>query len=794
MKKLFILLALGFIFSLKGQNELLCGSENSSQPVNLARGNSQGIVFNNPPECIVVRLFFHFVRQDNGQFATGDPNITLIQNYIDQQIGFLHNTFSWRIKFESIGYDFIDNSNFNVNALDDPNYVAGELMDQYSSNNHAIDVFLVSNVKFINSDGIISITGGIAKDIPSKACVVPYSEMHVRPSLLRHELGHCLGLFHTHHGHPSSGGGTPEVATQCEITGDFVCDTPIDKYLFNLITYENYVDSYCQYIGPQNPAPLTNNIMSSFIGLDRKQSCPKNVTTGQIDKIFEPINLQYLNDVYYENSQLDLAIKDNADDYFAEPNWTTSDYDNSPDIWVRNHNGGNPNLHQEPIFNHPVWGDPDVKVRVYNNGCAPNTGTETLTVYWAAPSTWQGWPDNWTGIGNPDEKGTIGTVSVPVIQPGQSAVVTIPWDSDDMPTLPPVTSINTCVLAKIDGGINDPLHSEPHDIWIYSNHVALRNLTYISYASAFPDINPEDYEYSGDYGLIKGFVIENIQPFNDLFDFDITTDPLLLQEAEFYYEVPSALYNHVLNGSPISGISAHKTINNALLITNPQVTIEGFTLNANQRLKVKPGINFLRSEVTHDNFTFKFSQKKHGESKILGSEHYIVQRTERAMFQANSGSDVRVLKGQSVNLLAEDIGENAEYNWFDCDGNLLYSGQDITLTPEESRALQLEVITTSDQYKDYDQKNIVVTDGLICNISPNPASTLTEVCVELSEGTTSAVLMVYNVNHNLVNNYIVQGSGETQVQLDLSSYTQGTYQVVLVIDGVISDVHNIIKQ
>ncbi|MGB0870110.1 MAG: hypothetical protein ACPGSD_10975 [Flavobacteriales bacterium] len=108
--------------------------------------------------------------------------------------------------------------------------------------------------------------------------------------------------------------------------------------------------------------------------------------------------------------------------------------------------------------------------------------------------------------------------------------------------------------------------------------------------------------------------------------------------------------------------------------------------------------------------------------------------------------------------------------------------------------LQLEVITTSDKYKDYDQKNIVVTDGLICNISPNPASILTEVCVELSEGTSSAVLMVYNVNHNLVNNYIVQGSGETQVQLDLSNYTQGTYQVVLIIDGVVSDMHNIIKQ
>ncbi|MGB1295480.1 MAG: hypothetical protein ACPG6V_08365 [Flavobacteriales bacterium] len=107
--------------------------------------------------------------------------------------------------------------------------------------------------------------------------------------------------------------------------------------------------------------------------------------------------------------------------------------------------------------------------------------------------------------------------------------------------------------------------------------------------------------------------------------------------------------------------------------------------------------------------------------------------------------------------------------------------------------IELEVITTSDQYKDYDKKNIVVTDGLICNINPNPASTLAEVCVELSVGTTSAILMVYNVNHNLVNNYIVEGSGETQVQLDLSNYTQGTYQVVLVIDGIISDIQNMVK-
>lgn len=54
--------------------------------------------------------------------------------------------------------------------------------------------------------------------------------------------------------------------------------------------------------------------------------------------------------------------------------------------------------------------------------------------------------------------------------------------------------------------------------------------------------------------------------------------------------------------------------------------------------------------------------------------------------------------------------------------------------------------------------------------------------------------MIYNMNHNMVNNYIITGEGESEIQIDLTNFSNGTYQTALIIDGIISDSKYFIKQ
>ncbi|HHH52549.1 MAG TPA: T9SS type A sorting domain-containing protein, partial [Bacteroidetes bacterium] len=105
-----------------------------------------------------------------------------------------------------------------------------------------------------------------------------------------HEIGHCLGLFHTHHGtcnenplnqaDPCTGiisdGGNP-------IDNDFVDDTPHDPGL------NGHIDEQCEWDGvpncnPNNETfnPLTNNFMSYT-----RYTCRNSFTLGQISRINE---------------------------------------------------------------------------------------------------------------------------------------------------------------------------------------------------------------------------------------------------------------------------------------------------------------------------------------------------------------------------------------------------------------------------------------------------------------------------------------------------------------------------
>ena len=133
-----------------------------------------------------------------------------------------------------------------------------------------------------------------------------------------HELGHCLGLFHTHvstYGdehviRPNDENGD-SCEVNCENAGDLLCDTEASVVLKNKVTYNN---NDCSYISDEIDScdysynPQIDNFMSYT-----HFECAENFTNQQIDKMFysiENILPQIIISIGDLNDDLEINVLD----------------------------------------------------------------------------------------------------------------------------------------------------------------------------------------------------------------------------------------------------------------------------------------------------------------------------------------------------------------------------------------------------------------------------------------------------------------------------------------------------
>lgn len=494
------------------------------------------------------------------------------------------------------------------------------------------------------------------------------------------------------------------------------------------------------------------------------------------------------------NPELDLMVRNSETDDGAEPDTTTEYLWNSPDIWVRTQNDGrNVQEHQNPEYdpNNPNY----VYVRVTNNSCVTSSGNDILKLYWAKANTSLFWDDYWTGdifINGVSMGDEVAALNIPVLEPGQEAIIEFEWN---VPNPQNYVGINPnpwhfCLLSRIES-TSDPMtfpevSALPQNVR-NNNNIAWKNTTVVDIFPNTPSQIGAVVGVSNPFPTIKAFDLQFVIGTNE-------PGQAIYDEAEVSVEMDDVLYDAWVRGGmqgqnfASSGLATKKRI-----ATGNNMTFSNILFNPKEIGTVYVSFNFLTAQLTEKrDFVYHAIQRDAVTNEIIGGETYEVHKRPRVVFEAEAGADEEIQKNESITISASQINEAAVYNWYDPEGNLIYTGTDLTVSPEVTKTYKLEIIADTDGYKDYDQVEITVNPYSLESLIPNPSTS--NVIVNYSaDGANSAYLMVVSTVTGISNNYILDVA-ETAININVSGYAPGLYSVALVCDGEIVASKNLAKQ
>lgn len=789
-KLLFFTLTMLIMINVKSFGQQLC--QTPSNTTNEFLGKSALLRTANNDNSYCLKVYFHVVRRSDG---TGGQTVSAINQafqILNQDFNPHNISFSWDNTI-----DYID----NTAAYNSP----GATIFSFNNHQDGIDIYLFDN----NTNSF----GGSANGIGSSSEFYVTGSFNQPPfqplttsKVVSHEMGHVLFLWHTFRGTNfplfEDDDFCPELVdgSNSDVCGDYVEDTPADPNM----AYN--VDSSCQWLGSGTDAngdsynPDEQNIMA--------------YTTPQCMSYFTPLQglrmrnaiatLPFLQQTLETccDEPLDLYIKDSPDDDGTEPNTVTQNMWTSQDIWVRNSNDGglehqNPEYTTSGPFSSPNY----IYVRIINNSCETSSGNEILTINWAKANTALAWPENWNGdlTDNDDNNfdptdgggdplgGVLPTLTIPVIQGGEETIVAVPWivpnpddySDNDNPW-------HFCLIARIDA-TDDPMGtytSNPNVMVRNNNNQAWKNITVVDLVS---DRRSGSVLVANPSNTPRTFFLELQKETNE-------DGKPIFDEAEVTIKMDDVLFNAWERGGKMAQELDPTQEEKKKLVKGNNVILDNIAFEANEMGLLTLYFNFLTEELTDKSeYIYHVIQKDASTGEVIGGETYVIKKEDRTTFIADAGGDKEVDFNETIVISAEDINEPAEYNWYDNDGNLVYQGKDLTVTADVVKKYKLEVVATTDGFKDYVDVEVKFKPSVIENISPNPASAIAMINYKINE-TNSAYLMVIGYyGSNTSNNYILDTNAQ-QIQIDTSNYPLGYYTVALVCDGEIVDAKTLIKQ
>lgn len=491
-------------------------------------------------------------------------------------------------------------------------------------------------------------------------------------------------------------------------------------------------------------------------------------------------------------STVDLFMKDNLKDMGQSPSpgiYT----DAGPDIWYRNNSDGLTNFEPEALTYNGTsfW----VYVRVRNNSCEPSTAGRELNLYWSRLGSAFSWPTEWDGTtANGDQIG--GTAVLPAIPAGGSTIVEFEWDMSGHVSNFPNSNISSCLMARIKGEGNDPLTPYPtlYEEVKKNNNITMKNLV----------IREAIYLKRGGDGILSyigGGHIEDEVLYDIVFNLpqsESYTSQSIFAAAEVVVELDQDTWDKwESTGSTGSGITVLSENDRTILINKEGAIIENLPYDPEERTTITTYVNFLTEEISDETeFPFTIAQQTlyEGEPVVVGAVHFEIIRSERTAFYADAGFDRYYKTGESVTLSSNIINENAQYNWYNSSGQLVSNQPVYAISNPTEETYTLEIIADSDGFKDYDEVEVYLTEtDYITSVAPNPTQAEFGVEYTLPEEALVSVINIVQINSGtLMQSVTVEQGG--YITLNVSGYSTGLYEVMLISDNVVLDTETLVKQ
>jgi hypothetical protein len=493
---------------------------------------------------------------------------------------------------------------------------------------------------------------------------------------------------------------------------------------------------------------------------------------------------------------LDLMVRDSYDDFGIEPNTSGQTVWNSPDIWVRNQNDGvqiqehqNPKYFSNGNLNY-------IYVRVTNKSCTVSNETDLLKVYFALNRLWLNWPNSWNQIL------PIGQITIPQIQPGQEAILSIPWNVPNPNSFPSNSqtfdgSNNFSLLTRIESSTDTMTFPETGNVSGVTNNAKLRFAANVRNNNNIAWKNVVTIEVANRNTTVialKNLSNEIQNSYLELVKENNENGKPIYQEAEVSIKMDDILYGAWERGGKLAEQLNSTTDVKKKLVQGNNVILDNISLNPNEIGTLQVSFNFLTKEVTDKNtFIYHVIQRDKATGEIIGGETITIIKNQRDIFTADAGESIKVDINEPITISAAQISEPVIYNWYDTNGNLIFSGKDLTIATAAATRYKLEVIATADGFKDYSEVEVKLNPSELSLIAPNPATNNVTINYKVNETGTAYLMIISSYGtSNSSNNYILN-TNSSETNIDISNYPIGFYTVALVCNGQIVDAKTSIK-
>ncbi|MEX1187825.1 MAG: M64 family metallopeptidase [Bacteroidia bacterium] len=512
----------------------------------------------------------------------------------------------------------------------------------------------------------------------------------------------------------------------------------------------------------------------------------------------------------------DLYAEDISDDGGIELSSGSINLWSSPDIWLCNdENADCAQPGDAPSYDGPS-AEAQVNLIVKNRGCKMFDTTEddgTVTFWWAKAKTNLEWPNDWDGDeivpSGPLEGDQIGspvnlTEDIDITNTA-GVVVSAMWDIPNPEDYAEFELYNAevahfCFLALVTSDYDEAVminDSDPYPLYrsvLQSNNIVWRNIAIID------DFTDGATGQTTSTDVIRGgaVIVSNNEsvPRDYKIKFEVPsteTGKPITEEAEVRIMLSDSLWSKWIDGGQQAyKVAVYDSSLHQLLLEDTLCTLSGIQLDSNSHFGMYVSVNFLTQERTSKEL-FNLSVKQildDTTQRVLGGEMYaFMPDPSRPYFTANAGPDQEVVVGTVYESKASTLSETAIYNWYNLNGNRLSTGSVFSDTASSagSETFNLELIATTDGYKDYDQVTITKKLGRITSVVPNPISTGTlAIAYKVSSTATSPKIRIVNISTSAFTEHTIS-TGTGTLNIDISAYTSGAHSILLICNSTTVD-------